>query len=343
MSLFFEKYIDCSINPKLKIYNKRVEIPNLNILKRIDLTYQSSELYQKAKYPYLENVKTLKQILPVPGFLLNPLLKYKLPYETNTSGIIKFRGQRTVIYLHGVGGISEENSILQRQLIENGCDLIRVSYGVDYEREGISYPKKTEDMLPFIREFEMKISPILLEELKQVLTKLKKDHPDLIEGKEIILIAHSLGAGILANIGAGFKEIEFSKFINLDGTLMNPAITTGLNISQLHLSQDSLFQVDWIDEEASTEPLKSIGQDYCKRINTLINQSKGKSTWIQIQDTTHFSFTDFSDLLKQNKLFKQITGNRESAKRIRSYVNEFILQSDVMEVNAKDKLIRIES
>lgn len=343
MSLFFEKDIDCSRSPKSKIYNKRVDISNLKILKKIDLTYCSTELYRNAKYPYLEDVKTLKQILPVPGFLLRPLLKYVLPYETNASDIITFQGQKTVIYLHGVGGISEENSILQGQLLESGCDLIRVSYNVDYEKEGISFPKKAVDMLPFIREFEMKISPIIIEELKQVLTKLKNDYPELLGGKELILIAHSIGAGILANLGAGFKEVEFSKFINLDGTLMNPAIQVGLNISQLHLSQDSLFQVEWIDEEASKEPLKSIGQDYCKRINTLINHSKGKRMWIQIQDTTHFTFTDFPNLLKSNKIFKQITGNRDSAKRIRAYVKEFILLSDVGKVDEKDNLLLDES
>jgi hypothetical protein len=245
-----------------------------------------------------------------------------------------------VIYLHGVGGSTEENSILHRQLLDNGCDLIRISYYVDYDKENIYYPKKAEDMLTFIKEFEMKIGPTINEELRQVLSKLKDEYPDLFENKEIIIIAHSLGAGIIANLAASFKTIKFSKFINLDGTLLNPAIKLGLDISQLHLSQDSLFEVQWIDEEEFKEPLKAIGQDYCKRINTFISNSKNKKNWIQIKDSTHFTFTDFPNLLKPLKIFRKIAGDRLAAKRIRAYALEFILQSDILKVDSKDCFIR---
>ena len=106
---------------------------------------------------------------------------------------------------------------------------------------------------------------------------------------------------------------------------MNPAINRGLNISQLHLSQDNLFNIKWIDEEDAKEPLKAIGQDYCKRINTLINHSTNKCIWIQIKNSTHFSFTDFPNLLKPYKIFKKIAGSRESAERIRGYVQSSLV------------------
>jgi hypothetical protein len=341
MAIFFEKFIDeFRINPTFKIYNKRIVNPNFKILKRIDLTFGSKELYNHVEYPYLEDIKALKQVLPVPEFLLKPLGKYNLPYEANATEKISFHGQKTVIYLHGVGGSTEENSILHRQLLDNGCDLIRISYYVDYDKENIYYPKKAEDMLTFIKEFEMKIGPAINEELRQVLSKLKDEYPDLFENKEIIMIAHSLGAGIIANLAASFKTIEFSKFINLDGTLLNPAIKLGLDISQLHLSQDSLFEVQWIDEEEFKEPLKAIGQDYCKRINTFISNSKNKKNWIQIKDSTHFTFTDFPNLLKPLKIFRKIAGDRLAAKRIRAYALEFILQSDILKVDSKDCFIR---
>jgi len=342
MGLFFQKFIDeFETSLDLKIYNKRIIMSNLKVLKKIDLTYQSVEAYQQVNYHYLENLKALKQILPVPEFLLKPLGKYNLNYETNDSDIISFNGQKTVIYLHGVGGIAEENSILHRQLLENGCDLIRISYGIDYEKDNIKFPKKAEDMIPFINEIEMKIAPVVTKELKQVISELKKNHPDLFENKEIIIIAHSLGGGIIANLVADCQDINFSKLINLDGTLINPAINMGLNINQLHLSQDSLFDIKWIDkEDDGKDQLKSIGHDYCKRINTLINNSTNKCTWIQIKDTTHFSFTDFPNLLKSYKIFNKIVGSRESAKRIRRYVTEFILQPDVLKIDAQDYLIK---
>ena len=84
------------------------------------------------------------------------------------------------------------NSPIDR-LLDNGCDLIRISYGIDYKKETIYYPNKSEGMLPFIQELEDKITPIVNEELNQVLSELKKEHPDLFEDKEIIIIAHSLG------------------------------------------------------------------------------------------------------------------------------------------------------
>jgi predicted esterase len=342
MGLFFQKFIDeFETSPSFKVYNKRITISNLNVLKRIDLTFRSTEVYQQVKYPYLENLSALKQLLPVPEFLLKPLRKYNLHYETTNSDIITFNGRKTVIYLHGVGGIAEENSILHRQLLENGCDLIRISYKIDYAKDNIYSPKKAEDMLPFIKEIENKIAPVVTSELKQVISELKENHPDLFENKEIIIIAHSLGGGIIANLVADYQDVKFSKLINLDGTLMNPAISIGLNISQLHLSQDSLFDIKWIDEEKDTnDALESIGRDYCKRINTLISHSTNKCTWIQIKDTTHFSFTDFPNLLKPYKIFKNIAGSRKSSERIRRYVTEFILHSDIIKVDAQDYLIK---
>jgi hypothetical protein len=341
MTVFFEKFInEFRVNPTLKIYNKRISNSNLKILKRIDLTFASKELHKQSEYRYLEDLKALKKLLPVPEFFLKPIGKYKLPYEINTSERITFHGQRTVIYLHGIGGFTEENSILHRQLLENGCDLVRISYGVDYEKEGIYYPKVASDMPIFIKEFEMKVAPVLNEELKQALSKLKDEHPDLFENKEIILIAHSLGAGVIANLAVNYKIVGFSKFINLDGTLLEPAIKMGLDISELHLSQDSMFEAQWINEEDFTDPLKSIGQDYCKRINTFIRNSSAKTIWIQIKDSTHFTFTDFPNLLKPYKIFKKMAGSRESAKRIRDYVTEFIIESDVLKVDSRDKIIK---
>ena len=314
---------------------------DMKVLKKIDLTFNSKIAYEQTNYSYLGNLKALKQLLPVPEFLLKPLGKYNLHYEINNSKNISFNGQRTVIYLHGAGGIAEENSILHRQLLENGCNLIRVSYNINYEENNIHFPKKAEDMLPFLKEIEIKIAPTVTLELKQELSKLKKDYPDLFDNKEIIIIAHSLGGGIIANLVADYHDIEFSKLINLDGTLMNPAISIGLNVSQLHLSQDSLFNIEWIDEEDdATSPLKAIGQDYCKKINTLIKNSTNKCIWIQVKDTTHFSFTDFPNLLKSYRIFKKISGSRKSADRIRSYVTEFILRSDVLKVKENDCFVK---
>jgi len=102
-------------------------------------------------------------------------------------------------------------------------------------------------------------------------------------------------------------------------------IQMGLEVSELHLSQDSLFKVEWIDGEEFKDPLKAIGQDYCRRINMFINNSSRKAIWIQTKDSTHFTFTDFPDILKSYKIFKKVSGSREAAKRIRDYVTEFII------------------
>lgn len=341
MGIIFEKLVDeFRVNPTLKIYNKRINLSNMRVLNKVDLTFKSIQLYEEANYPYIEKLDTIKKLIPVPTFLLNPLLRYTLPYEINKSELVSFEGQKTVIYLHGVGGIAEENSILHRQLLQNSCNLIRISYAINNEKENISSPKKATDILPFINEIETRIAPIVNEELKQVLDSLKIKYPDLFENKEIILIAHSLGGGIIANLASNLETIKISKLINLDGTIMNPAITKGLNISQLHLSQDSLFDIKWLDEPPATEPLKAIGQDYCKRINTLIENSTNKSIWIQIKDSTHFSFTDFPNLLKPYKLFKKLAGSRSSSARIRKYVIEFVLGSDILKIDSQDNLIK---
>jgi len=340
VGIIFEKSVgQFRSNSASKINNKRISNADFAILKRIDLTYMSEEAYTPTEYPYLDELQSLKQILPIPEFLLKPIGRYLLPYEMTDTDKINFKGKKTVIYLHGVGGFTEENSILHRQLMEHGCDLIRISYRVDYEKEGINYPKKAEDMLPFIKEFETKIGPIVNAELIKLISKLKAEYPELFNNKEIILIAHSIGAGIIANLAASYKTVEFDKFINLDGTLLLPTTKNGLNISELHLSQDSMFQNTWIDEEDSKDPLKAIGQDYCKRINTFINNSSNKNIWIQIKASTHFTFTDFPNILKSYKIFKKVAGTRAAAKRIRDYIIEYIEYSDILEIDTNDQLI----
>jgi hypothetical protein len=341
MGILFARSVDgFQVESQFKIVNRRLKFTDYKFLERVDLAFQSNENIRNADYPYLENLVALKQLLPIPTFLLRPLKKYRLSYKISESDTIHFRGQRTVIYIHGSGSISEDNSILHGILLQNCCDLIRISYHIDYAKESILNPKRAEEMLPFLTEMEVKIAPALNDELKSVLTRLKDDYPDLFVNKEVILIAHSLGGGLAANLIASLESIKFNKFINLDGTLMNPAIQTGINIKQLHLSQDHLFKKEWIDEEDFHEPLKAIGQDYCKKINTLLSHSTNESLWIQIKDSSHFTFTDFPNLLRPYKIFRSFAGDRETAARIRKYVLEFILEPDTLKVNSKDCIIK---
>ena len=86
------------------------------MIKRIDLTFQSTEVYEQTNHPHLENLKALKPILPVPEVLLRPLGKYNLPYETNDSETINFHGQRTVIYLHGQEELQKTIQFSYRQI-----------------------------------------------------------------------------------------------------------------------------------------------------------------------------------------------------------------------------------
>lgn len=340
MGILFVKTVpEFSGDQKLMIGNRRMTFENMKFVRRVDLTFQTMESSNKVGYPYLEEDGALKQLLPVPDFLLLPLKKYRLPYHIIESDNIRFFGNKTVIYLHGSGSISEDNSILHGILLRNGCDLIRVSYHIDYEKQGVHYPKKAVEMLPFLSETELKISPVIHEELKSILLKIRICHPSLFENREVILMAHSLGGGLAANLAADFKEIHFSKFINLDGTLMGPARQTGIDISQLHLSQDRLFKKEWIDEEDSSDPLKAIGQDYCKKINALLSHSTNKSVWIQIKDSSHFTFTDFPNLLQPYKFFRELAGSIEAAERIRKYVLAFISNNNI-EIDLRDLPIK---
>ena len=341
MGLLFARSVDeFQEDPALKIANRRLELSNYRFLRRVDLTFRSDKNLSDARYPYLEELDSLKQLLPLPAFLLRPLKKYRLPYENSDTDTIRFTGQRTVIYIHGSGSISEDNSILHHLLLKSCCDLIRISYHIDYDKESIRNPKKAEDMFPFLTQFEGKIAPIFNDELKSVLTGLKEDYSDLFMNKEVILIAHSLGGGLAANLIAGMDSIKYSKFINLDGTLMNPAIRTGINIKQLHLSQNQLFKKEWLYEDDFKEPLKAIGQDYCKKINALLSHSSSESIWIQIKDSSHFTFTDFPNILKPYQIYRKFAGDRETAARIRQYVLNFILESDGFKVDPKDSVIK---
>ena len=64
-----------------------------------------------------------------------------------------------------------------------------LSYHINYEKEGIHNPKSAEEMLPFLTQTEVKIAPILNDELKSVLIGLKDSYSHLFMNKEVILIA----------------------------------------------------------------------------------------------------------------------------------------------------------
>ena len=340
MGLLFTKSVGAFFaDPASKILNRRIPMKEDRFLERIDLTYQSADASFKSAYPYLKDLSIVRQLLPVPQFLLLPLKKYALPYDRAETDAVKFGGRRIVIYIHGSGSMSEDNSILQQKLLQNECDLVRISYKIDYKQEGVMYPRKATEMLRFLTETEEKITPAINAELISALNRLKEDYSDLFVNKEVILIAHSLGGGLAANLIASYNGIKFDKYINLDGTLMNPAVQTGLNVRQLHLSQDYLFKKEWIEAENFTDSRKAIGQDYCKKIDMLIKNSKNRSTWIQVKDSSHFTFTDFPDLLKPYKIFRSFVGARESADRIRSYILNFILEPDALQVDPKDAII----
>jgi hypothetical protein len=104
MGVLFSKDVD-SFNtpPAIRIVNKRIALTDYRYLVRADLTFQALGESHGTEYPYLENQRFLKQLLPLPSFLLLPLNRYRLPYETAESGAVHSLAQKTVIYLHGSG------------------------------------------------------------------------------------------------------------------------------------------------------------------------------------------------------------------------------------------------
>lgn len=73
----------------------------MRVLNKADLTFKSTQIYKEAQYPYLENLDTIKQLIPIPAFLLKPLMKYTLSYEINNSGFINFMGQKQLYIFTG--------------------------------------------------------------------------------------------------------------------------------------------------------------------------------------------------------------------------------------------------
>lgn len=340
MGIIFKKSIqEFNQFPRYQLYNKRINLPALRMLKRIDLTFQSKDPFYKASHPYVDNLQDVKHLLPIPNFLLKPLSNYVLPFTASNSLSPQFEGNKTVIYLHGADGFAEENSILHRCLLENGCNLIKISYTIDYKKENITLPEKEVNILPFLYDLEAKITPIATEELNFALSHLIKDYPDLFENKEVILMAHSLGGGLLANLACQNNTVKFSRLIDFGGILMIPAINQGLTIPQLHFSWYSLFDAKDKEKTTAVSTDQRIAMDYRERIKSLIKNSAGNIIWIYLKDAAYFTFTDFPYFLNSSSIFKTLVGSKDTAKRIRDYVVEFILNSDIQNIDPSDNLI----
>lgn len=71
----------------------------------------------------------------------------------------------------------------------------------------------------------------------------------------------------------------------------------------------------------------------------LIRHSTNTSMWIQINDASHFTFTDFPNLLKPYGMFKRFAGDRQTAERIRRYVLNFLMDANDIAVDHQDVIL----
>ena len=314
--LFRSNVLGLSTESKYKLLNQTIALPDLEIITHVDLTVQSDQRYRASWFPYAKDLNVLAKSLAVPKILLGSLKKYNLHYTPAIPGQLEFSGKRTVVYVHGLGSVAEDNSILHRQLLEEGCDLIRISYD-------LKAPKKPEQMTSFLEELTKSTGPQMLRELETVLSGLKKRFPNLFQQRELILLAYSLGSGLAANLLIE-NTFGFTAFVNLDGTLLAPAIEVGASVPQLHLSQDGA---------------ELVGDGYAQRIEKFRSKSRVKNCWIQIGSATHYTFTDFPNLLQPYFLLQKMVGSQKSAERIRTYVCEFIRTSKIEQSDSRETLL----
>jgi hypothetical protein len=273
----------------------------------------------------------------LPGLFLKSLRKLNLHYASVEEIDVSSLSDKTVIYLHGANGFGEDNSILHSRLLQENCNLIRFTYAIDFSLDRIDYPEKADDMLPFLESVNKKILPDLVDEISEVMERLMEEKHALFLEKEIIVIAHSLGAGIAANYILQDKKIKVDKFINLDGTIFEPARSAGLPMEQLHLSQDTNFNQSWLIEDVGSS-VEQIGKDYGMRIQELIQHSNSKAIWIQLNDANHMAFTDFPNIVNFSKWLEVYVGKKDTADRIREYIVDYVLGKE-LQVIENDKKI----
>ncbi|MGN7761939.1 hypothetical protein [Paenibacillus sp. 22594] len=306
-----------------KMFNYRAVLDHCDLFTRLDVSFTAVNEETLKLLPYVENLDKIKKLLPLPNILLKPLLKLQTGYM-QIKDPPSFTTDRIVFYLHGAEGLSEENTILHQLLIEAGYTIIRVSYHMDYEKYGLTQPKKMEDMPSFLDQLYSRIAPQLSDELEKVIEFVHQELGLTVENKEIIMIGHSLGAGVLLNYSVTHPDFRVNKFINLDGTMIAPALVIGATFPQLHLSQSQQFDASWLKEEETGSLAHELGKDYGMRIHKLLEASGSEYRWIQIAESTHFTFTDFPYLLKPYKFVSKIAGSRAASDRIRNYVLSFI-------------------
>jgi len=339
MNLLFETKLPVRSGKKLS--NHRIVFNQTHYFTRADISFENMKSGTTAQpQAYLENLNALKQLLPLPEFMLKPLLKLQTGYE-KAEVPVQAASDKIVLYMHGAGGLAEENTILHQMLLASGYTVIRISYSIDYNKNGLVQPQRIEEMPEFLNLLSSTVVPELTEELDNVLAAVQKELKLTWENKSIILIAHSLGAGILLNYAVEHPEMKVDKYINLDGTILQPAIAEGFAVPQLHLSQSQQFDISWLKDDRKASPSQELGKDYGMRIQALLKASGAEYRWIQVTDATHFTFTDFPYVLKPYKFIRKLAGSRDASDRIRAYVMAFvngaassiILQKEDKEIN----------
>lgn len=338
--LLFENRLTSSFGNKL--LNQRLVLEHKDFFTRADLSYENHNQESRGtSLAYLENLEAIRKLLPLPSFMLKPLLNLKTGYEQPKEPL-PIDTTKIVIYMHGAGGLAEENTLLHQMLIHSGYTIIRLSYTIDYEKNGLVQPKVIADMPAFLEQLNNVVAPKVTMELDDVLADIQKEFGLSLEDKKVILIAHSLGAGIILNYAVNHPELHVHKFINLDGTLLSPALELGLAVPQLHLSQSQQFDASWLKESNMNSPGQALGKDYGMRIQALLENSDSEYRWIQIAAATHFTFTDFPFILKPYKWVRKLAGSRAASNRIKSYVLAFV-DGDLstITIQNEDKEIRI--
>ena len=247
--------------------------------------------------PYIANLD--RSILGMPQILFSHLRGRETPTFQSPALSDASAQYPVVIYSHGAGTFSEDNTFLLSDLASHGFVVVSVDHPKPIDAYDVNMAGLAEAPKATLEALAKAVFPDRVREVVATVAYLDflNEEDNLFKGRldthALGAVGYSLGGGVMAEYCALHQRCRV--VVNLDGNPFGSARNTGIQSPYLHLSQHTLLDLD--ETEPADSPSAQVAQLYIDEVSDVVQHTKkhgAPAYWFQVRESGHVSFTDMA-------------------------------------------------
>jgi pimeloyl-ACP methyl ester carboxylesterase len=245
---------------------------------------------------YLSDAKEQVKGLPVPAFLLTHLEHVQTQSVLNARVLHSNESYPVLLFSHGVGGNAAQNTVQFQELASHGYVVVSIDHSFSFEAYNIN--PRTMTMDSYMEVLEQQVLPVQVADQRFVVDQLERIHADDPAGR-LTDVLDLDRVGVFGHSGGGSTGLQFCSgdarckaMLNLDGNVLGRVRHTGIAQPYLHISQNVLVPLSEAEVAAIQPNVRPLALDYRQGIEDLLRVTPDQASWIRLQHSGHFTFTD---------------------------------------------------